>query len=319
VSGLLTALRLHVIAIGAALFALAIGIALGGGPLSYVSDDDPVSAVDQPEPDDEEPSQTPTGSAEPASSGFADAFAAAAAPRLYDKALFGHPTVIIAMPGVDAARQDAMVAQVAQAGGGLTGVFALTDTAVDRDETSLVDSLGSQLMTQLADERVDPAASTYARLGQLLGIAVSTPDKDGKRSDAPAATVRASLSTGGLLTGPGQARLAPLVLVLLPPHSEEEPEGPEDPVAQAAIYQGLTTGLRANAAGVVLVGDTASGEEGLLAELRRDEPLTSTIATVDGGETVLGQVTAMLALIDSLKGSVGAYGASGSDGAVPIS
>jgi hypothetical protein len=40
---------------------------------------------------------------------------------------------------------------------------------------------------------------------------------------------------------------------------------------------------------------------------------------VDGGDHVLGQVTAMLALIGSLKGTVGAYGASGSDGAVPIS
>ena len=28
-------------------------------------------------------------------------------------------------------------------------------------ETSLVDTLGSQLMTQLDDSRIDPAASTY--------------------------------------------------------------------------------------------------------------------------------------------------------------
>ena len=36
----MTVLRRHVIAVVAVLFALAVGIALGGGPLSYAHDDD---------------------------------------------------------------------------------------------------------------------------------------------------------------------------------------------------------------------------------------------------------------------------------------
>ncbi|GAB3262182.1 copper transporter [Nocardioides dilutus] len=311
-------LRRHVLAVVAALFALAVGIALGGGPLSYVPDDDTpqTTARDEPPPDTEESESTDDEAPPPAEGGFADAFAAAAAARLYDSALRGHPTVIVAMPGVPPGLVDTMVTQVAAAGGGLTGVFEITAQTVDRGETSLVDSLGSQLMTQLGDTRIDPAASTYVRLGQLVSLAVATPVKDGRRADAPAETVRASLSAGGLLTGPADARLAPLVMVLLPAGGDPVPE---EALAEAAIYQGLTTGLRVDAAGVVLLGDTRSGEAGLLTELRRDELVTSTIATVDGGDTVIGQVTAMLALIDSLDGSVGAYGASGSDGAVPIS
>ena len=58
---------------------------------------------------------------------------------------------------------------------------------------------------------------------------------------------------------------------------------------------GLATGVRANAAGVVVLGDTASGEDGLLAALREDADVTATVATVDGADTALGQVTAMLA------------------------
>jgi hypothetical protein len=314
----LTALRRHVVAVVAALFALAVGIALGGGPLSYVPDDDvaPASQQEEQHPGAEE-SVSPDDDAPPAGTGtgLADAFAAAAAPRLYDEALQGHPTVVVAMPGVPPGLVDAMVSHVATAGGGMTGVFEITEEAVDRGETSLVDSLGSQLMTQLGDTRIDPEASTYVRLGQLLSLAVATPVKDGRRADTTAQSVRASLSAGGLLTGPGDARLAPLVMVLLPASGDTDQE---DALAQTAIYLGLTTGLRVNAAGVVLVGDTASGEGGLLAELRGDELVTSTLATVDGGDTVIGQVTAMLALIDSLDGSVGAYGASGSDGAVPL-
>ena len=87
----------------------------------------------------------------------------------------------------------------------------------------------------------------------------------------------------------------------------------------AAVLTGITIGLGANAAGVVVLGDTVSGEVGLLAALREDADLTGTIATVDGSDTAIGQVTALLALIGSLDGSVGSYGASGSDGAVPIS
>jgi hypothetical protein len=306
-------LRRHVVAVVAALFTLAVGIALGGGPLSYVPDDTS-SAADREEPEGHD-AKTPDQAAPTGDGGFGDAFAAASAARLYGGGLTGHPTAVVAMPGVAPGLVETMLAQVAAAGGAVTGVYEITEQAVDRDEASLVDSLGSQLMTQLGDDRVDPAASTYVRLGQLLSVAIATPAKEGQAADASAQTIRASLSTGGLLTSPGDAQLAPLVLVLLPAGGGT---AGEEAQAESAVHLGLATGLRVNAAGVVLLGDTASADDGLLAELRGDDLLTSTVATVDGGDTALGQVTAMLALIGSLDGSVGAYGASGSDGAVPL-
>ena len=42
------------------------------------------------------------------------------------------------------------------------------------------------------------------------------------------------------------------------------------------------------------------------------------MTTVDGAERGLGQVTATLALIRALGTKGGAFGASGSDGAVPL-
>jgi len=311
-----TRLRRHVLAVVAALFALAVGIALGGGPLSYVSGDDGTDSPGDVSEQDGDGSDGPDEVPLPGDGAFADAFAGAAASRLYGGVLLGHPTAIVAMPGVDQGVVDAMVAQVPLAGGGLTGVFEVSAAAADRDETSLVDSLSSQLMTELDDPRIDPAATTYVRLGQLMSLAIATPSKKGQGADDTVDRVRSSLETGGLLTAPPGARLAPLVLVLLP--SSEDGESGSD-LAAAAIYHGLTTGLRGNAAGVVLLGDTASGEDGLLAELREDDVVTSTLATVDGGDTVIGQVTAMLAVISALDGSVGAYGASGADGAVPLS
>jgi hypothetical protein len=46
--------------------------------------------------------------------------------------------------------------------------------------------------------------------------------------------------------------------------------------------------------------------------------LTGPIWTVDGIETTIGQVTAVLVMQAVVSGTTGSYGASGSDGAVPL-
>jgi hypothetical protein len=307
-------LRRHVVAVVAALFALAVGIALGGGPLSYVHPDpESPSTGDVDTPDEAPEVEGPSATEE-----FATVFAASVAPLVYDSRLRGHPTAILAMPGADPEVVQGMVTQVKAAGGGLTGVFELDDQVTALSGTSLVDTLGSQLMTQLDAEldehRVDPSASTYVRFGQLLGLAVGTPIKGGAHSDPSAEAIRAALAEAGMLTSPDEARLAPLLLVVLPPHDA----GDEDLLVSAGVYRGLTIGLADTPAGVVVLGDTASGESGILAELREDEDVTVAVSTVDGSDTGVGQVTAMLALIEGLDATVGSYGASGADGAVPI-
>ena len=131
-------------------------------------------------------------------------------------------------------------------------------------ETSLVDTLGSQLMTQLDDSRIDPAASTYVRFGQLLGLAM--PPGQGR---AP------HRRRGGDDPQEPRRRRAP--------HRHRRTRGwrrwcwsscrpdageLEDADATEPSSAGIATGVRANAAGVVVLGDTASGEDGLLAALR---------------------------------------------------
>jgi hypothetical protein len=85
-----------------------------------------------------------------------------------------------------------------------------------------------------------------------------------------------------------------------------------------AVLGGIATGLAAKAPGVVVAGETATGAaNGDLAVLRAD-PAAENVATVDGAENPLGQVTTVLALIRSLTTPGGSFGASGSDGAVPL-
>ena len=132
-------------------------------------------------------------------------------------------------------------------------------------------------------------------------------------SDLAAVSVRESLTGAGLLTSPADVRNAPLVLVVLPPGAD----GPASSLATRTVLTGLMTGLGHNAAGVVVAGDEDSADQGQLAALREGE-VVGPVSTVDGIETTIGQVTAVLAMEAVISGSTGSFGASGSDGVVPL-
>jgi hypothetical protein len=283
--------RHHIVSLVAVFLALAIGVALGGGPLSDLGrDDKPASATTR-----EQRTAARTAS-------YGDDFAAASAAKLYAAGLRDHPVSVLTMPGAAGDVVSALGAQVEAAGGTVASTYDVQPTLVDGSKKSLVDALGSQLMTQLGSGAVTADAPTYERLGQLLGLAVAGGDLPSSDADS----IRQSLAGAELLTSPETAGRAPIVLVVL---------GDEiDP----AILSGLVSGLAAKATGVVVAGDAASATPAGDLSALRAEPAADEVATVDGADTPLGQVTAVLALIRSLSVPGGSFGASGSDGAVPL-
>ena len=283
--------RHHIVSLVAVFLALAVGVALGGGPLSELGrDDTPASAT------------TRQDRAETATASFAEEFAAAGAARLYGGGLRDHAVSVVTMPGASGDVVSALGAQVEAAGGEVTGTYDVLPALTDPAEKSLVDTLGSQLMTQLGSGAVTADASTYVRLGQLLGLAVAAGDLPSQ----DATSVRQSLAGAELLTSPEGAARAPLVLVVL------------GRTTNPAILSGLVGGLAAKATGVVVAGDATSAKgRGDLAQLR-STPAGDEVATVDGTDSTVGQVTAVLALIRSISVQGGSFGASGSDGPVPL-
>jgi hypothetical protein len=290
--------------VAAVVLAVAVGIALGAGPLGGNSASDA---------DSEKLSTASPGPAGGGDAEYAEAFAAAGAERLYANGLEGHAVAVLAMPGAETSRIKELNAQVVAAGGAITGTYVVADAMLDPGERSRIDSLGSTLMTQLGDPRVDSSAPTYERMGALIAIAMATDEQSSVRADLAAVVVRESLADAELLAAPADVRNAPLVLVVLPPG----PEGSSDAVATQAILSGLVNGVATNATGVVVTGDEESAEDGELAALRESD-LAATVSTVDGVETVIGRVTTVLALVSVVSGTAGAYGASGADGPVPI-
>ncbi len=279
--------RHHIVSIVAVFLALAVGVVLGGGPLSDLGRDDRAASA-----------TTTPGRQAQRTADFGDQFAAASAATLYGGRLADHRVAVIAMPGAEADTTIALTEQVSAAGGQVAGTYAVRPALTDPAQKSLVDTLGSQLTTQLGDF-VDAGISTYPRLGQLLALAAT-----GDGVDAQA--VRDSLAGAELVDTSKDAKPAEVILVVLGDR------------ADPAILAGIASGLAAKATGVVVAGDTASGASGGDLVALRANPAAEAVATVDGADTALGQVTVTLALIRSLTNPGGSFGASGSSGAVPL-
>lgn len=290
--------RHHIVSLVAVFLALAVGVVLGGGPLSELGRADESAGASDAE--------QRAADAERAAA-LGDDFASKSAATLYGNRLRGQPTAVLTLPGVPEDDVEALTAQVQAAGGEVAGRYDVRGSLLDPSERTLVDTLGSQLMTQLPAGTVEPEASTYVRMGQLLGVAATTTTEGGAQADNDAVAVRESLAAGELLTTTADdAVRAPLALVVT--GDDVDPD----------VLSDLLAGLARGSTGVVVAGDTGSGRPGGTLALLRSDPVGEELATVDGTDTPVGQVTAVLALARQLGGTGGAFGVSGAEGAVPL-
>lgn len=288
--------RQHLTTLVAVFVALAVGIVLGGGLLSDVTE---AASTGTSAPVEETAPQA----------AYTESFTGAVAPALVAGRLTDRQVSLVTVPGADEQVVTALTERIAAAGGAVAARYDLTETMVGPDQKTLVDTLGSQLMTQQGDA-IAPEATTYDRIGQLLGLAAATTTPEGEATNGKGRAILESLTGADLVTAPADVeRRAPLVLLVL--GGEPAAEGGD------AILAGLVTGLARAATGVVVVGDTADGGEGQLGRLRA-EPVSAEVATVDGVETTAGQVTTVIALARAIETRGGSFGASGADGPLPL-
>ena len=293
-------LRHHVLTIVAVFLALAAGIVLGGGPLSDVGP--AVTSASK------ERASAPTET--DAKGAFTEAFVSTLAPPLAGGRLADRGVALVTVPGADEQLVTALAGQVEAAGGAVTARYDLGADLVDPAQKSLVDTLGSQLLTQQADGLVAAEASTYDRIGQLIGLAVASKEADGEDPTRRTRAIADAVTGAGLMTKPADvARRAPLVLLVL--GSDADDEGSD------AILAGLAAGLASQATGVVVAGTVADGGSGQLGRLRT-HPAAASVASLDGIDTVAGQLATVMVLQRALTTPGGSFGASGADGAVPL-
>ncbi|MGD9962246.1 copper transporter [Nocardioides sp.] len=297
--------RHHLVSLVAVFLALAVGVVLGGGPLSEVG-----RTTDDAAETSAAKKQDATATA---ADGFADDYVTATAPSTLAQTLKGESVVLVTMPGADPEVAKQLGTLVDTAGGEVVGQYAAAPGLVDPGEKSLVDTLGSQLATSLKDANIPADATTYVRMGRLLGLGLATRTPGGSAIDDRATSILESLKGAELLTSTAApTKRGALVLVVM----GEEPSDLE--AGGDVVMAGLATGLAQVSQGVVVAGSTGSAADGELAQLREDETLTAAVSTTDSVQTGAGQVTAVLALSAVTDGTIGAFGASGADGPVPV-
>jgi hypothetical protein len=301
--------RYHVVSIVAVLLALAAGVALGGGPLSEIGRGSGDEATQRAEARTEQLNRRLD--AANADAGFQDEFARMASSRVLQGSLDQRPVALVTTPGADQAVVESITELVQQSGGSVTGTYAIQPQLVAGDGKSLVDTLGTQLLEAVKDTGVPANATTYDRMGQLIGRAIATVEDRGKQTDTAATDILSSLKGAELMTrADGGNTQASLVIVVL----GDEPADPRD---ADQVLGGLFAGMAAQSDGVVVAGSSTSGIDGVLAQLRDEVAFNANVSTVDSVDSAAGRVTAVLALAADARGEPGHYGASGIDGPAP--
>jgi len=305
-------IRRAIVPIVATCAALAVGIALGAGPLNNAG-----------HADDTEAGTADTAALATANRAAAlgQKWAAAAGASLYAGRLTGQHLSLVVLPGADPKDVQGLRDAVAVAKGTVVTTVTLSPTLLEPSQHTMVGTLATKFAQQSQGAlKVDAAG--YTGIGQVLGLALNGPEstvahttyqktKHGRKAVVTHTTVAASRAAAqetlkaAKLADVSGGGAGDLVLVVL-----------GSSVDATALGQ-LLDGLGQQATGIVLAGDTASAAaQGTLAAYRAQKH-SSKILTVDGDDTVYGRESVALGLVRQVSPQGGDFGASGIDGLVP--
>ena len=306
--------RYHIVSIVSVFLALAVGVALGGGPLKGEVDN---TLVEQVEADRRAKADLRAQiAALGAGNAFSDDFATRVAPELVGGSLEGRPVTLLVLPGAEETAVTSLTELVETAGGSVGGTIRAGDGLVDVSNKQLVDELGSQLLDGVNDVTVAEEAGTYERLGAILARAVATDEDGGVAVDDSANSILSGLSTADLMSPAGDlARRGSLVLVVSGPGPDESDERE----GSSAVVTALVDAMDEATDGVVVVGPIAAARSGGVVEAVRREVVTAQeVSTVDTLDRTAGQVVAIMALAEQAAGEAGHYGSvDAADGVMP--
>jgi Copper transport outer membrane protein, MctB len=323
--------RYHLVSLVSVFLALAVGIVLGAGPLK-----DPISeglsqSVQQLRQDrDALGDQLKTAQA---GSRNRDTFIGEVQGQLVANQLSGRSVVLVTLPGADADAVRPLTAALTDAGARMTGRIDLRDAWADPASRSARDTAIANLRSiagggagssRSPSPSPSPSPSASGITGsaadtaaaQVLARALVTTDSSpAQRPDETSRTLLEGLGRAGLLDVNGETPGRATEAVLLVPGVATALEGavptpsPSPSPDGTPAWVALASVLDADSAGAVVVGPASSATAGgVLAAVRAQQPLATTVSTVDTGGTPMGDVTTVLALREQQLGSAGSYG-----------
>ncbi len=307
--------RYHIVSIVSVFLALAIGVALGGGPLKGEVDN---TLVEQVKADRARKAELQSEIASLRSTNdFGDDFANTIAPGLVGTTLKDRVVNLVVLPSAQQSEVGALADMIGTAGGSVGGTIRIGRGLLDVENKQLVDELGSQLLDGASDVNVPADASGYERIGALIARAIATDEAaEGVEVDGTSDTILAGLSTAGLLSTDGDLnRRGSLLLVVAGPGDTKGNEAK----GASSIASTLATAFDANTNGVVVAGPVATArDEGLIRTIRDDVVAARDVSTVDVLGRAAARVVTVMALAGQARDETGHFGAiDAADGAMP--
>jgi hypothetical protein len=284
--------RRRLVVAAAFLFALALGVALGSGPLS------------QPERILPGMDKAPAGS-DAATTAFENAYIDKTGGDVLNGRLKGHSVVILTAEGAVPSQVDVVASGLKQSGADVVGRVQLTTKLTDPANRQFVDGVARQ--SALKVKSVADGDGSYDRVGAALVRALI--GKVGDSPDSMASTIWSAFDEGGLVSGDDPGDYADTVVLVV---------GPDRKASVSTVVAELARAIDDGTKGTVLAGPSASSlTGGAVAELREDGDDVK-VSTVDVTNSAAGGVVVARALDRATDDKPGAWGTPRSDdGALP--
>ena len=314
--------RYHIVSLISVFLALAVGIALGAGPLKETIGDTLTGQVQQLRDEKDALRTELDGSA----SALKDSqtYIDAAGPQLLDGTLTGRRVAVIALGDVPDETRSAIDERLDQSGATVTAHVTLTDTWTDPDVRTFRQALVGQLTSYL-----DPAPATDAtvetQLASALVQALVTADPanpDVLSGDA--GTLLEALSSSEnkdttlvTVADPVTMPADAIVVISVPvePAADGSTPSPEPATSTVEAQLAVLTAAQSLSTGAVLA-DGPRGKGSLTDAILADGDLAARLTTVSGTDVVTGQINVPLALANRIAGTNGHYGFG--DGETPL-
>jgi len=309
--------RYHIVSLISVFLALAVGIALGAGPLKETIGDTLTGQV-QALRAEKESLRT---EADVASANLQDAtdYIESAAPQLLAGALADRRVAVVALGEVTEGEVDEIEAQLTAAGAQVSGVVSLAETWTDPGLRSFRQALVGTLVEYLDPAPADNAGTDVelatALVQALTGADPQAPDQFSE----PASVLLQLLSVGDkpLVTGADSVSAPADAIVVLTPQAPEDEDVDDDTAAAVATAQlAVVTAAQDGSEGAVLA-DSGTSSTSLAGRVIADDALSGKITTVAGTDMIAGQVSVPLALNARIGGVNGHYGFAEGETIVP--
>ncbi|NMR21419.1 copper transporter [Cellulomonas fimi] len=310
--------RYHIVSLISVFLALAVGIALGAGPLKETVGDTLTGQVEQLR-EDRDGLRTALEEAQ-RSEAAQRSYLEAAAPQLVEGTLQGRRVAVVMLGPLEADVLSGVVGQLESAGASVSARVTVTEGWTDPSLRSFRQALSGNLATYL-DPQPSEQAGVEVDLAEALaqGLTGADPAAPNELSEQASLLLQLLASDESELITVEDAISAPAdaIVVLAATADTERSETPAPVEDVVAAHVAIASAAQARSDGAVVAGG-ARTPGGLVETILGDGDLADSLSTVSRVDQLTGQVSVPLALNARIAGPAGHFGVGDGETPVPV-